>query len=317
MIMEILQWLNSPCHALALAGGLLSLFALIAIGIHLFDDHPRWSGVCLSMTSWVTCYRFSNWLSQPLGLPPQYGKLCKREIQEKARGSVGAVGISFGMSVAVIAAVVATKDGCQMLREGIGLARGEPLMVWWMVSSFFAPYSVIWGQRFLSAWNDGRKDEKSCQRCLRRWCVQVPSMSYAIWILIILPFCSIPQLTQIQQTNLAKASALTGFVYLVASALFFLISVEFYDSASGWRGSRLKSVSSETSVRPPNDGIALRFHLASLASNLYVFGLTFALVGVSLLLCLVSLRVGCTAAGLSLGVVVTMLESERWLWDNQ
>jgi hypothetical protein len=94
------------------------------------------------------------------------------------------------------------------------------------------------------------------------------------------------------------AFLLSGFFLISLSVLFLLFSVEFYDSASSWRGK----------------DAALHFHLASIAATSYLFGISFALVGASLLLCMRVFWVGRIATVGTLMAVTAMSEIQGGLW---
>jgi hypothetical protein len=104
---------------------------------------------------------------------------------------------------------------------------------------------------------------------------------------------------------LRSAFSLCGFALIFLSTLFQAFSIEFYDSASGWRGGE------------EQEGVALRFHLAGLASHSFLFGLCFAILGVSLLVCQVRFWIGSVATILLLFAVVAMTEIERELWARK
>jgi hypothetical protein len=80
--------------------------------------------------------------------------------------------------------------------------------------------------------------------------------------------------------------------------VLLLFSVEFYDSASSWRG---------------ND-VGLHFRLATIAATSYVFGIYLALVGASMLLCLRALSVGGITTFAMLVAVIATSQIQRELW---
>jgi len=314
MLIFLLNLASFP-RILSVVSGLLILIGIVGLCVRIRDDEVRWPGVFLSLISWIVCYRFAYSLVRPLELPSLYKDLKQQDIKEKAKGSIASVGIFLGFSIAIVAAVIATDEGRKLLRDTISSAWSNPVTIWWMALCFTVPYVVIWSERFLSAFNDGRKSEKSCKPCCCRYIVLICAWICAILMFVCFPFGGFSQLSQVQQTNVANVSALAGFALLLCSAFFMLISVEFYDSASGWREGKCTSSLSSNSSNG-TDGNAFRFHLANLASSLYIIGVTLALAGVCLFLCLVNFDFGCIITAIGLGVVVTMLESERWLWNN-
>ena len=98
------------------------------------------------------------------------------------------------------------------------------------------------------------------------------------------------------------AFPLAGLLSIILSSFFLILSIEFYDSASGWRGGEERK------------GAILRLHLASIASHSALFGVPFALLGACLLLCFVEFWLGCVSTYLALLVVTVKTEMERSLW---
>jgi hypothetical protein len=94
------------------------------------------------------------------------------------------------------------------------------------------------------------------------------------------------------------AFLLAGAIMTVLSVVFFLLALEFYDSADGSRGD-----------------LGLHFHLASIASNSYLFGVSLALMGASLTVCASNFVIGRLLAACTLVVINAMTEIERALWD--
>jgi hypothetical protein len=113
-------------------------------------------------------------------------------------------------------------------------------------------------------------------------------------------FLGTPELGDDWRQVFGHAFPLAGVAMMVLSVFFLVFALEFYDSASGWRGVK-----------------GLHFHLASIASNSYMFGVSLALTGLALNLCLVSLLAGRLVAAATLIVLVVMIELERHLWDSQ
>jgi hypothetical protein len=128
------------------------------------------------------------------------------------------------------------------------------------------------------------------------------------------------------QELVRDAFLLSGFALIILSAVLLLFAIEFYDSASGWRGdtSEPPEVGSMTSYRggmqprtspAAHAPSAFHFHLASIASNSTLVGVCLGLVGVSELLYFVDLRLGSVTTCFKLFMLVLMTEVERALWD--
>ena len=280
---------------------LLAWMALYAACARIFKDKVQCSRFWLRLVSWSVCYRFDYCLSESLEVPDEYKKVTTKEIQEKARGSISSVGIFFGLTVAIAAIAIGTTEGRNMLKEAPGFLT-EPVMAWWLMLCILVPFAVIWGERFISAWNNLSKLHdphlKQAARTWRFWCYQVPSLVSAIIMFVGIPLFGPWSASAEQQEHLQKVCALAGFTLLAASTFFLLIAVEFYDSASGWRGSN-----------------GLRFHLASIASSLYLVGAALAITGIALFICDANFVVGCSIALASLCGILVMTKSERALWD--
>jgi deazaflavin-dependent oxidoreductase (nitroreductase family) len=107
------------------------------------------------------------------------------------------------------------------------------------------------------------------------------------------------------QGMLKPAFTLAGFVTVTGSALFQFFAIELYDSAAGWRGGEKDA------------GRKLRFHLAGLASHSYLVGLSFTLLGASLLLVQTNFWIASSITLVALFGLVTVSEIERELWERK
>jgi uncharacterized membrane protein YkgB len=247
-------------------------------------------------------------------------------VQEKARGSLAASGVFFGLSVAVLAALIGAPDTRNELHNA------------WVKGPFFCkivimtlsvvfPYLVIRQERSISkASLDAKDDDKRRDKYRRQryaWFVFWFILSFLLFLAV--PFVFIHWLS-VEDDLFSKAFSLSGFVLVIFSAFFLLFGLEFYDSASGWRWRGRKSVGlpsgdSHTSTtedrRRRQEPVALHFHLASVASHSTLIGVSLALIGLSLLLCLVHLWLGTVTACVTLFVLILMTEVERSLWDAQ
>lgn len=251
-------------------------------------------GALLAAYTRVIGYRFTEHLKETLTIPTYYSKLEVERIRSKAGTSLGAAGVILGFSVAVLAAIIASPEYREALKK-VFCAHWQARAI----DSFavlLTLYLVIRQERVLS--RDGGK-----------------TFRYAVLIclLAICSFVLIAGLLNLQSGNVAfdlsvsreslqPAFLLSGFLSIIASIFFQLFAMEFYDSASGWRGGEKEG------------GRTLRFHLAGIASHSFFFGISFAVMGVSLLLSLLDFATACflTLAGLLALVFITEIERELW-----
>jgi len=265
--------------------------------------NPRgyWLGtLCLHAYAWFIGYRFQKALAAPLNPPKDWKALGPDDVQEKARSSLASSAALLGFSIAVIAALVGADRARERLQE-----YGSPLslqIVGCVVGTLVLLYSVIRLERYISKGSvDRTEDEKRGLRTIGYAFLSIPAC--LSFILFLGPSIWPSEEAWLRDwLPMRKVFPLSGCVLIVSSACLLLLSLNFYDSASGWRRS--------------NDAGWL-FHIASIASASYVLGLSLALIGVSLLLCLLSFRGGCAATFGSLFVVVAMIEIERNLGDRR
>lgn len=245
----------------------------------------------LWLFGWLTGYRFRKFLGETLTVPDYYEDLCVEKIRSKSTASLAAAGVFLSFSIAVLAAVMASKEysetlvgsmqaGCNVWVSSAGIA----IFLWF----------VIRQERVLSA--SGKKTIDYLILCL------LLAASVVVFVVgpktaVFDPFFS--------QSVLSAAFPLAGFLVMIGSILFQVISLEFYDSASGWRGT------------DKDAGRNLRFHLASLASHAFLFGLCFAVLGTFLLLSRVHFWTGSVATLVALWSLVAMTEIERELWTRK
>ncbi|OFV98473.1 MAG: hypothetical protein A3H28_04445 [Acidobacteria bacterium RIFCSPLOWO2_02_FULL_61_28] len=243
--------------------------------------------------AWLIGYRYSDKLTPHLQLPGIYEKsLSAKDIQAKARASASTAGVFLGFSIAVLAVVLGSKEYWQSLLNAplVWPASTIPVIVVMIL------FCVVRQERVLSG-----RGNKCCHYLI------------LILLLFLWTIASLigPAISRYESTVLGPfvspmvlqpAFSLSGFALIILSALFQVFSIEFYDSASGWRGGQ------------EEEGVVLRFHLAGLASHSFLFGVCFALLGVSLLLCQIQFWIGSVATLAVLLSVVAMTEIERELW---
>jgi hypothetical protein len=244
----------------------------------------------LKFYSLITNYRFHRILRSGLELPKYYAALKVEEIRAKAAASLTAVSAFLAFSVAVVP-LVAWKESDTLFT----LSSEESLhsTIFWTVTAFLLPYLGFWFERYISAASveDGGAVERK-QKRFRRTLLLILSLALSLLLLLLGPLCS--PLREV----LKHAFLLAGEVMILLSVVFFLFALEFYDSASGWRGN-----------------IGFHFHLAGIASNSFSFGVSLALMGSALAVCAMSFVIGRLLAAATLVVLVTMTEIERALWD--
>jgi hypothetical protein len=253
------------------------------------------------MGSWVRVfaflirYRFREDLTNPLKLRDQ--NLTLDDIQKKAVGSLTSTGVFFGLSVALMAAFLG--DMGKALKSAVESAlQSGASRVWfctYVAGGAIIPYLIVRAERGITAASVDApsEDKKIALRASRRlWLL--------LWFCIALLIYLLMPIICVATRPLVKAALpLSGFALIIASVFFLLFALEFYDSASSWRG---------------NDP-ALHFHLATIAATSYLFGICLALTGASLLLYLLSFWAGSTTTIATLLAVTAMSEIERDLWD--
>ena len=241
-------------------------------------------------------YRFLEWLKDPLEIPPFYATLDAELIRAKAATSLNAAGMFLAFSIAVLVAVMSSenygKTLIDALRGGWHSTRGA-------VFAAAILYLVVRQERIISA--EGKKGW--------RYFFLVCFLGASLLAFLIGPLESRmgnPVFDDLfSPTVLRPAFTLAGFVLIMESALFQVFAAELYDSAAGWRGGNKQA------------GIKLRFHLAGLASHSFFFGLSFALLGASLLLTQMHFWIGSCLSLVALFALVAVTEIERELWTRK
>jgi hypothetical protein len=229
-------------------------------------------------------------LRRGLELPNYYDALKIEEIRAKAAASLTSVSAFLAFSVAVVP-LVAWKEFDALFT----LSSEESLhsTILWTVVAFLLPYLSFWFERYISAASvEGGGPIERKQKRFRRSLLLILSLALSLLLLLLGPLYS--PLCEV----LKHAFLLAGEVMILLSVVFFLFALEFYDSASGWRGDR-----------------GLHFHLAGIAGNSFSFGVSLALMGSALAVCAMNFVIGRLLAAVTLVVLVSMTEIERALWD--
>lgn len=245
----------------------------------------------LKLYSLITNYRFHKALTKPLALPSFNSNLQVEEIRAKATASLTSVSAFLAFSVAVLP-LVAWREFDSLFK----LKSQESLhsIIFWTLVAFLLPYLSFWFERYISAASvEGGSQQVRKQKRFRR------SVLLILWLVLsVCLFVALPLLCPILQQALTHSFLLAGAVMIVLSVVFFLFALEFYDSASGWRGEP-----------------ALHFHLAAIASNSFLFGVSLVLVGSALTVCALNFDIGRVLAASTLVVLIAMTEIERAVWD--
>jgi hypothetical protein len=259
------------------------------------NEHVRAkSSWLLRLYAWIICYRFRRYL-YPLEIPDYMQTVLLDDVKAKARASLTTSGVFFAFSIAVLTGLI---GGGEITNKVQSAMKGNfflQLVV--IVLSVILPYLVIWQERFISAASvDGKtKIEREKYRSHRYpWLI--------VWLCLSLIFFMLaPGVFPRLQEAFTNVFSLAGFVLIICSAFFLLFALEFYDTASGWRGSNLAK--------------KMYFHFASLASHSTLIGVSLALVGVFQLLSLVNIWFGEGTTLVTLIMLVAMPEIERALGD--
>ncbi len=251
------------------------------------------------MKSWLRVYvfliryRFCKDLTAPL--TPPY-PVDVDDVRKKATSSLTSAGVFFGLSVVLMSTFLSDtgKDLMDRVARGIGCCWAGLIVV--TLASVVLPYLVIRQERSLTAASvDGKTQSQSTRLRTRRGAILAVLLVVSALFYIVAPW-----VWWNDSTLFRNAFPIAGFVLVISSVFFLLFSLEFYDSASSWRA---------------NKDAALHFHLASMAGVSYLFGISLALVGASLLLCLRGFWVGRVSVVLTLIAVTAMAEIQRNLWD--
>jgi len=236
-------------------------------------------------------------------------RLTIESIQEKARGSLAASGVFFAFSIAVLVALMSAQDVSNQLKialQGTLSCKGLAVLM-----SVILPYLVIRQERRISAASvDGNNDDERDQFRRDRYLGLIVLLSLSLVLFVSAPFI-FPIVDNVKDAFSSQhVFLLAGFAIIVLSAFFLLFALEFYDSASGWRwrsGKRkagpptfiaTESSKQISSPQPRVDSagakdnkderVELHFHLAMIASHSTLVGVSLALVGFSLSLCLIN-----------------------------
>lgn len=260
--------------------------------------------LALRIYAFIIGYRFKKYIpsfsskNQNLSLPEYLYYLKIDEIKEKSRGSLTTSGIFFAFCMAVIVALIGTQD----IRQRLGNSLNDNLFLKLVFTllNIAISYLVIFQEKFISAASTEKNQDKKDKKRCRRYIALIIFCVFSILLFIVVPMKSPPEL--IDQDIFQDALSLSGFFLIILSAFFLLFSLEFYDSASGWRRKCMKT--------------AMHFHLASIASHSSLIGFCLALVGISQLLCIIHFWLGSIATCITLFILVTMTEIERSLWDH-
>lgn len=258
----------------------------------------------LRLYSFITNYRFRKTIKSALSagnhpalgkeeqnkalLPEYYQHLTTDEIRSKATASLTSVSAVLAFSIAVLPLI-----GWKEFDTLFSLSPHESwtTAVVLTLPAFLLPYLSFWTERHISI--ASVEQDKPKEKRFWRSVTLVISLGLSACFFIGLPLC-FPALKE----TLKHSFLLAGGSMILLSIVFFLFALEFYDSAAGWRG-----------------GEGLHFHLAGIASNSFIFGLSLALTGAALSVCSFNLTLGDALAVGILFVLVTMTEIERGLWD--
>ena len=245
----------------------------------------------LRIYAYLICYRFRQYLQPKLDLPSFIKEsLSAEEIQEKARASLTTSGVFFAFSIAVLAALVSSDQIRNQLSNTVQDLHSWKMLMY-LASSIILPYLVIRQERSISAVTvDGKREDRFPRYVL-----------LFVWFgLSVILFLARPLVSESEEDLIRGVFSSSGSILILLSAFFLLFALEFYDSASGWRG---------------GEQIHLRFHLASIASHSTIIGVSLALVGVALSLCLINLWLGGVMTCVALVILLAVTEVERNLWD--
>jgi hypothetical protein len=240
----------------------------------------------------LICYRFKRFVNEELTLPKAHKNLTVGDVQLKARSSLTTVGVIFLLTVALVGTPFVSEEIRKRLDEALGQLKEVALYVG---GGVLLPYLAIWAERNVSTLKmDSGEREPRAVRYAFLFFMLLVAFAFFLWIDRIVP---------VSERLLGSAFSVSGLFLTLVAVFLLLLSLEFYDSASGWRG--------ETG------GESYFFHLASIASHSYSFGLSLTLVAVALLLSVLSVTIGRVVVCITLLAVVSVLEFERILWDRR
>lgn len=265
----------------------------------------------LDILAGVIGYRFRSCLRPefklPINAPPSVrGEQGAKEIKEKARASSSVAGVFLGFSAVFLVAIISTPDLSPVLNP----LYSPDYTLAFALLDVALPYLILREERRISAARVeaeeaalratvGLTAEKATQwtenevsRLRRKHYCHLAILSLA------LAGTLIPIFLHSFSGHLAPSLPVSGFFLIVLSLLLLIVSVEFYDTASGWQAG--------------NDEI-FHFHMASIASHCNLLGFALSAVGISLLLCLKHPRVGSIVTITVLVAVTAITEVEREL----
>ena len=237
----------------------------------------------------LTNYRFRTLLTK--GLPPYYSHLTIEAILTKAAASLTSVSAFLAFVVAVLP-LAASKELDILFK--LSSEEAPRHIIGCTALAFILPYSSFWFERYISAASvepGGDKVRKT--KRFKRTSLLILSLAASVFL-----FLEAPALWPAWHELFKLWFLRAGASMTVVSVVFFLFALEFYDSAAGWRG-----------------GAGSHFHLASIASNSYLFGVSLALMGASLTVCASYFFIGRLLAACTLAVLIAMTELERALSD--
>ena len=260
----------------------------------------------LRLYSFITNYRFRKTIKEALSkssnqaqenepderealLPEYYQQLTTEEICRKATASLTSVSALLAFTVALLPLIAWKEfDNLFTIPE-----ESRERTFWWTFLAFLLPYLTFWIERHISVASVERgEQERKRKRSRRSWALLL-SLALSICLFVGMPFWLSTLKCTFRQSFL-----LAGTVMILLSVVFLLFALEFYDSATGWRGKK-----------------GLHFHLAGIASNSFIFGVSLAFTGSALTVCAVNFVTGQVLVVGTLLVLVAMTEIERALWD--
>jgi hypothetical protein len=263
----------------------------------------NWLGrLCLKAYARLISYRFQDSI-EPLKLPPDFDQPIaggqervplRERIQSKARASLTSSAAFLGFSIAVIAALIGADKAREALQRykdpvyGLLPGYGGPPFSFRVLMCVGLTLSLSYFTIWIARESRRAKRRKLCRVFLGI----VGTLAIILAIILAIMMFLVPAVCPSWEAMVCKkgfpmrqAYPLSGCALVVCSAFFLLISLNFYDSASGWRR---------------DENVVFLFHTASLASASYHFGVCLALLGICQLLCILSFRGGCAATSASL-----------------
>lgn len=250
----------------------------------------------------LTSYRFpnsGNWLKAYCPTLETGAKTSDTEanksnieaIRTKAGASLTSVSALLGFVVAVIAWLATLK--LDVLYRFLHSERARHQILGYAAWALGLPYLSFWLQRYISAVSGETKDHDK-QRKKRRLGSPCLFLFLSLAASVFL-FLGAPAIWP--SGAFRPGFVLAGVIMTACSVVLLLFALQFYDSAAGL-----------------SDDVGLHSHIASIASNSYLLGVSFALTGASLCVCFSEhFLTGRWLAASALVVLVTMTEIERAL----